>query len=211
LKAYQTILSESIGKQAPAFSFQDMKDSSSHELSEFKGKVVLLVFGGRGCQGCIAEMPDISYLQDEYEKGGLRVIFLGNDLDHFIKDYNISGINAHISDDTINILSLYNSIGVPTLILIDGNGIIKDAWQGPIGYDAMEKKINSLIPKEAKSFRFRNPRLVLFSSMISIGLCLIVVGVIGNKKRIKSRLTRRSSSTRLDRLKREMIRQAKKN
>jgi len=183
LKAYQTILSESIGKQAPALSFQDMKDSSSHDLLEFKGKVILLVFGGRGCQGCIAEMPDISYLQDEYEKVGLRVIFLGNDLDHFIKDYNISGINAHISGDVFNYSFLYRPIGVPTLILIDRIGIVKDAWQRPIGYNAMEKKINSLIPKETKSFKLRNPKRVLFSIIGIFGICLIVIAIVWNKKK----------------------------
>jgi thiol-disulfide isomerase/thioredoxin len=183
---YKTLrgLANSIGKQAPPLLFIDITNRSSHELSNFKGKIVLLNFWSRSCKPCIDEMPDISYLQDEYEKAGLKVIFLGEDIEtqnRFFKNQEISGMKAQVIDDN-SFLPIY---GDPTLILIDRDGTIKDIWMGSIGYDSMEKRINALIPKEFISFRFHNPRLVLLSSIVLFGLCLIVIAFVWNKKRKK--------------------------
>jgi len=184
---YKTLrgLANSIGKQAPPLLFKDIIDRSSHELSDYKGKIVLLNFWSRSCKPCIDEMPDISYLQDEYEKAGLKVIFLGEDIEtqnRFFKIQEISGMKAQGS----NAGSFLHIFGTPTLILIDRDGIIKDVWMGAIGYDAMEKRINALIPRNAKSFRFHNPRLVLLSGVVLFGICLIVIAFIWNNKRKKT-------------------------
>jgi cytochrome c biogenesis protein CcmG, thiol:disulfide interchange protein DsbE len=185
-KAIQLAIDESIGKQAPPLFLQDIADSNSHELSDYKGKVVLLNFWTRGCVQCVAELPDIGYLQDEYEKTGLKVIFASRedyDAQHrYFKIHEVSGMKTKIYG---NYPYLYD-LGFPKFILVDRNGIIKEAWFGAIGYDAMEKRINSLVPKETKSFKLRNPRLVLFSSVVFFGLCLILVGVIWNIKRKKA-------------------------
>lgn len=178
-------LANSIEKQAPPLSFRDIKDSSLHKLSDYKSKVILLNFWSRGCKPCIDEMPDISHLQDEYEKAGLKVIFLGEDIktqNRFFKIQEISGMKAQIIHDG-SFLSIF---GTPTLILIDRDGIIKDVWMGAIGYNAIEKRINALIPKEAKSFKVRNPKLVFLSSIGLIGICLIIIAIIWNKKSKKT-------------------------
>lgn len=185
---FQTIIKESMGKQAPPLYFQDIKDSSTHQLIEYSGKVLLLNFWSPSCKPCIEEMPDISYLQEEYEKAGLVVIYLDGDFEtqnRFFKIHEISGLKATRSADFTEFPSIYN-FGTPLLILIDRDGKVKDCWAGVIGYDAIEKRINKLIPIEEKSFKFRNPGLVLLSSITLVGLCMILITIIWNKKRIKA-------------------------
>jgi peroxiredoxin len=190
LEAKQKALGESIGKQAPPLSFQDIKDSSSHELTEYRGKVILLNFWSSNCDLCTTELSDISYLQDEYKKAGLKVIFLGPpDYDtqqRFFKIHKISGLKVLIAGNIFTYSFLYCGPGIPTFILINRDGVIKDAWMGPpFGYDAIEKRINALIPRETNIFKSYNPRLVLISSIVLFCICLIVIGIIWNKKREK--------------------------
>jgi thiol-disulfide isomerase/thioredoxin len=185
-KAIQLTIDESIGKKAPPLYLQDIQDNSSHELSDYSDKVILLNFWARGCIPCMAELPDIGYLQDEYEKAGLKVIFVSRedtDSQHrFFRIHEVSGMKAKISGN----YSFLYCLGTPEFILIDSNGTIKDVWMGAIGYDAMEKRINAIIPRDAKSFKLHNPRLVLLSSVGLFGVCLIIISIVWNKKKKKA-------------------------
>jgi thiol-disulfide isomerase/thioredoxin len=129
-----------LGKQTPQIIIQDIKDSSTHKLSEYTGSVLFLNIWSRGCLPCIKGMPDISQLQEDYEGASLKVVFLGPDIDtqnRFFKIYKTSGIKARIVNEWNNIDTLYRC-GTPTSILIDRDSILKDVWFGAIGYDAME-------------------------------------------------------------------------
>jgi len=184
----EATVDSSIGKNAPPLRFHISSDTSVHQLSDFAGRVVLLNFWNRGCKPCIAEMPDLSILQDEYENAGLRLILLGNDFEtqnRFFTNTPVSGIKARIVDGRSQAF-LYRLGVVPTLVLIDRNGLIKDVWLGTIGYDAIEKRINTLIPRDNKSFRFHNPRLLLFGGAIFVGLCIVAFAITWNLTRRKA-------------------------
>jgi thiol-disulfide isomerase/thioredoxin len=58
---------------APAFKLQTL-DGKSVELSDFKGKVVILDFWATWCGPCVASLPHLNDLYKELSGQGLKVI-----------------------------------------------------------------------------------------------------------------------------------------
>jgi len=54
-----------VNQRVPAFTYRSL-DTKVHNLSELKGKVVLIDFWGTWCAGCVEEMPTIERLYDRY-------------------------------------------------------------------------------------------------------------------------------------------------
>jgi len=55
----------SISQKAPAFKYRSL-DGSIHQLSDLKGKVVVIDFWGTWCPGCVEEMPTLQHLYEAY-------------------------------------------------------------------------------------------------------------------------------------------------
>lgn len=182
----ETNLQKSVGKQAPPMEFHTVSDQVRHNLSEFSGGVVMLNFWARGCAPCIKEMPDMSILQDDYRRVGLSVLFLANgdceDEKRFFDIHETSGLKCCV--DARRLLKPYQAGVIPMTILIDRNGIIQDGWFGAIGYEAMEKRINTLIPRDQKRFLANISRFVsrlpippLYAYLVAGGVFLIIIGL----------------------------------
>ncbi|WP_083322134.1 TlpA family protein disulfide reductase [Hymenobacter lapidarius] len=62
-----------VGKPAPAFKLVNFAKAPV-QLSSYRGKTVLLDFWTTSCSPCIAAMPEIQHLQDEYAKQGFVVL-----------------------------------------------------------------------------------------------------------------------------------------
>src|SRR6267142_1944428 len=60
-------------KPAPVFTLKDSSDETV-ELSDYRGKVVLLDFWATWCEGCKEEIPWFMEFQDKYNKSGLVVV-----------------------------------------------------------------------------------------------------------------------------------------
>jgi thiol-disulfide isomerase/thioredoxin len=94
------------------------------ELSNFKGKVILLNYWATWCPPCIAEMPNLQKLYNDYQDK-MVFVFLTNDdkpkVDAFMKKreftlpvyYQVSKAPSRISTNSL-----------PTTFLIDQNGKI---------------------------------------------------------------------------------------
>lgn len=60
-------------KEMPEIGFTDI-DGQPHQLADFKGKPVLVVFWATDCPGCIQEMPELVALYHEYTNTNLNMI-----------------------------------------------------------------------------------------------------------------------------------------
>src|ERR1700687_1640262 len=65
---------ELIGHPAPALHLQRWLRSRPLEISDLRGKVVLLRWWTQDCEFCTATAPALRKLQSEYADRGLRVI-----------------------------------------------------------------------------------------------------------------------------------------
>ena len=133
------------GNHSPEFEVNDYKGASV-SLSSFRGKYVLLSFWATWCGPCLKEIPLLQEIRKNYSPDKLEIISVSYDSDTsaFIK-----GINA-LKMDWINIYSnnnlrnLFGNKPIPSLYLIDQNGIIISSnWEdGEIKFpEALATKI----------------------------------------------------------------------
>ena len=131
-----------VGDKSIDFSVQ-MIDGKLMKLSELKGKVVLLNFWATWCPPCVAEMPSIQKLYDDY-KDKVEFVFVSNEdwttIDTFYKDkgYDLPTYNilSKVPDQLVS-----NSI--PATFVIDKNGVIVVDKKGPADWNS--HKIRSLL------------------------------------------------------------------
>ena len=98
-------------------------------LSDFvgKSKYILLDFWASWCGPCRQAMPEIKWLNDTYSGKGLKIIGLvvGDKMENHLqaaRDLHVTW--TQIFDDKNTISPLYGVSGIPTLILLDQEGII---------------------------------------------------------------------------------------
>ncbi len=114
---------------APTLTGTEFAWSSTH------GHVVVLDFWGSWCSPCNAEQPDLNKLAAQWMPKG--VIFLGVDEQDPIangaayeRSYKVP--YASVNDANEVIISEYNVIDPPTLIVIDAKGDIVDRFLGTL-------------------------------------------------------------------------------
>src|SRR5262249_8363363 len=81
LLALTIFLQAAAPQPAPALSLKDTKGRTIL-LSNYKGKVVLVNFGATWCAPCLAEMPELQRLQQEYQKRGLQIVGISHPIDN---------------------------------------------------------------------------------------------------------------------------------
>lgn len=95
--------------QLPAVAFTDI-DGENHQLADYQGKPVLVIFWATDCPGCIQEIPDLIALHEDY----------GDEL---------AMVGVAMSYDTPkHIRKMREQKGLPYLITWDENNEISQAF-----------------------------------------------------------------------------------
>ncbi|HWA94435.1 MAG TPA: TlpA disulfide reductase family protein [Terracidiphilus sp.] len=120
---------EQTGKLAPDFKISD--GSTSINLADYRGKVVLLNFWWSQCGPCIAELP--SLLRLHHDDPNLVILAISIDEDpgnyeRFIKQRHVDLIT--VRDPNQSVPSLYHTDMWPETYLIDRKGIIRRKFVG---------------------------------------------------------------------------------
>ncbi|MFS1512305.1 redoxin domain-containing protein [Chengkuizengella sp. SCS-71B] len=97
-----------VGKLAPDFSLKGL-NGQVYQLSDFKGKPVVVNFWGSFCEPCVREMPAIEDIYNKYQTEDLMVL----------------GIN--LAEPEVTVQSFVNQVGVTFPILLDKN-IVSDQY-----------------------------------------------------------------------------------
>lgn len=120
-----TIFSYGNDAKAPTFILKDQYEIS-HNLEEYKGKVVFLNFWATWCPPCRKEMPEIEELYKEYGENKKDVIFLGvnnekkENVVKFLKENNYTF--PTVFEEKEKITNQYFISAFPTSFVIDKNG-----------------------------------------------------------------------------------------
>ena len=111
-------------------------------LADLRGKVVLLNFWATWCPPCKAEMPDMQSLHEQYG-GAQGLVILGIDfqedaatVDAFVREHGLTF--PIVLDPTGEVTQdLYHVRPLPTSMIFDREGVIRDVWNGHIVKAAM--------------------------------------------------------------------------
>src|SRR5690625_107556 len=135
--------------QAPNVSFVDL-DGVSHQLSDYRGKVVLLKFWTTDCTTCVAQMPDNIAYQKEYGPQGFEVIAVA--LKHDPIDYvrNFAQNRALpftvASDTKGEVAQAFGEVRMtPTVFLIDRKGRIIKRYLGRYDKEAFKETVDNAL------------------------------------------------------------------
>ena len=130
--------------QAPDFTLRTVQ-GDLFNLSDYKGKVVLLNFWGTWCGPCRREIPDFNKLHDKYQKDGLEIVGITitsgspERIYNFMKEWEIEyTVLTDIEDyETQRVTAYYGRAigqpitGLPTTLIIDRGGYIVKGYIGP--------------------------------------------------------------------------------
>jgi thiol-disulfide isomerase/thioredoxin len=134
-------------KPAPPFNFYLLADDSKKNISDYKGKVVLLNYWATWCAPCIKEMPELNRLQSKYKDQGLTVIALSDeDKERIIKFANKKPfvVTAAYSKE-FNWADIQSER--PMTFLINREGVIVDYFTGGYDFAFFESKIINHLKK----------------------------------------------------------------
>lgn len=132
-----------VGQPAPNFSLTT-PEGETVELARLRGAPVVLNFWATWCGPCRAEMPELQAIYEDRRPRGLHVI--GVDIQDsaeavtaFRRSLGITFPTPLDSDGAVT--RRYLVRGVPTTIVIDSDGIVRDIHVGPINRRALDQKL----------------------------------------------------------------------
>jgi peroxiredoxin len=127
------------GHQMPLTSFKTLH-GVSYDSSALAGKVLVINFWYMSCAPCVAEMPALNKLVEDYK--GKSVLFLGFSSDKadqlkpaFFQQHPFA---FQIIADARDIGRSFYFFGNPATYIIDQRGIIRNAWVGGIGFNKLD-------------------------------------------------------------------------
>jgi thiol-disulfide isomerase/thioredoxin len=129
-------------KDIAAFSFAD-GTGAAKDLSNWKGRVVLLNLWATWCGPCRKEMPELAKLQKLMGSADFEVVALSEDLkgieasSKFLKETGSDNLALYL-DQKATALAAIQSVGLPTTLLIDRNGKEVGRLLGPADWASPE-------------------------------------------------------------------------
>jgi len=143
-----------VGNQAPDFQLQSL-DGQTVSLGNLRGKPVLINFWQTRCPYCVAEMPYIQEIYEEWSDQGLEVLAINtgessSKAEEFMQSNNLS-FTVLLDADLLIALRYdvvrYNKLYIPTTFFIDKDGIIQDKVIGAFqNKTQIENRLSKIIP-----------------------------------------------------------------
>lgn len=139
-------------RPAPAFVVETF-NAGKFNLSEHRGKVVVVNFWATWCPPCVAEMPGFDATYRRLKRDGLEIVGLSLDQDgpgvvrDFLAKRRISYPIA--MGDPATAMRFGIGDGIPYTVFIDRRGNIRDAVTGGLSEAVFEQKVKALLAEPA--------------------------------------------------------------
>ncbi len=112
------------GKKALDFIAQDA-NGNSIKLSELRGNVVVLNFWFIKCGPCVAEMPALNAMKEQYKNDTVKFLAITFDKQEMIDQFlERKEFNYEMIPDASHVIQMYGVQSFPTNIVIDKNGYV---------------------------------------------------------------------------------------
>lgn len=125
-------------------------DGKAQSLAAYKGRPIVVNFWASWCGPCVAEMPELSALQREYQKKGIQFVGVGVDTATNVKaflqkvkvDYPIY-IAGFGGADLARAFG-NQAGGLPFTVVIDAKGAVRSTKLGQIKPDELRHTLDAL-------------------------------------------------------------------
>lgn len=135
-----------VGSTAADFTLPDL-NGQAQQLSQFRGKIVLLNFWATWCKPCTTEMPAMQSCYDKLRDKGLVVLAV-NELEddakvrEHIKNYGHTF--PVLMDHDNRVANMYGVYGLPVSVFIDERGVVQEYIKGGT---LTEEKIHQVVDR----------------------------------------------------------------
>jgi len=134
----------------PEFKLMDI-DGKERDITEWRGKVVVLNFWATWCPPCRRELPIFKALQNEYGPQGVQFVGISLDRDELVRDYaRIEELNYPQLVGTSKALELGQLLGnrmgaLPFTVVVDREGRIAERIFGEWSHEEAIAAFNRLL------------------------------------------------------------------
>lgn len=117
---------------APDFALKDLKGSVVRN-SDLRGKILVLDFWATWCGPCLQSIPVFESLSRKYAGKGVEVVGISEDgrteeVAPFVKAHKMS--YRILLDPDNDVQDAYGIFGLPSTVIVDGGGMIRERWAG---------------------------------------------------------------------------------
>lgn len=151
---YEVDLQDRIGVKkgdiAPDFKLQTL-DGQTVQLSDYKGKKVVVNFWATWCKPCRTEMPHMQkYYDKRAEKDNVEILALNltyndkgpDNVQKFVDSYDLSFPIVLMENDKL--LQDYEVLSMPSTIFIDTDGRVQHQYTGALNQKKLKQFIDQL-------------------------------------------------------------------
>ena len=148
------------GNKAPEFLNYENFRGGTTSLKDFRGNYVYIDVWATWCRPCIAQIPYLKKLEEEYKDENISFVSISTDDDRrsngswdkahdkwttMVKEKNITGIQLWAGKDDARFSQEYMIRSIPRFILIDPEGNIVDKNSKPPGDPRLKIILNELL------------------------------------------------------------------
>jgi thiol-disulfide isomerase/thioredoxin len=122
-----------LGAPAPAWRpLATVRGSAPASINELRGRVVVIEFWASWCVACRLSVPTLNAWKDRYGLQGLTVLGVTTDPPEIALEAAVElGIDYPVlSDDDAETSRVYRAMALPTLFIIDRQGVVRDVMVG---------------------------------------------------------------------------------
>jgi peroxiredoxin len=156
---HATIVPQASRTAAPAFQLAD-SSGANKQVSDYRGKVVLLNFWATACGGCQLEIPGLIELESAHKSDSFTVVGVSMDTSYEgskSADEAWSKVKPFVLDHKLNypvlmgdamLITSYKLGAVPATYLIDKQGRIAATYAGVIDKSDVDANIKKLLAEQ---------------------------------------------------------------